>query len=245
MMSICEPGRKASTPTLTMRPPLTTDLTLPLTRPPSWKTLTILSQFCLWAAFSFERTTMPSSFSRLLEEHFDLVADFDFLILELVRGDGSFGFVADVHEDNLRPDFEDGAFDDRSFAEFAKLGIDEVNKLLVGGFRACVSHGFVWFGVVLFGCVLFLQLPRKGKTDRHRGANRLSVERKTDAETSFRNPRGKAKAAHFQENPVNFRGGAYFPADKSGPLSLTCRRSNANSAAFRAPSADRRNSAPD
>ena len=63
-MSTCEPGRKASTPTFTIRPPFTTLLTLPFTRPPSSKTLTIFSQFCLWAAFSLERTTMPSSFSR-------------------------------------------------------------------------------------------------------------------------------------------------------------------------------------
>ena len=46
-MSICEPGRNASTPMLTVRPPLTTALTLPLMSPPSWKTLTIFSQFCL------------------------------------------------------------------------------------------------------------------------------------------------------------------------------------------------------
>ena len=56
-------GRKASTPMLTIRPPLTTDLTLPLMRPSPSKTLTILSQFWLYAAFSLERTTMPSSFS--------------------------------------------------------------------------------------------------------------------------------------------------------------------------------------
>jgi hypothetical protein len=35
------------------------------------------------------------------------------------------------------------------------------------------------------------------KTDRHRGANRLPVERKTDAETSPEAARGKAKSRKF------------------------------------------------
>ena len=64
MMSTWLPGRNASTPTLSMRPPLTTALTLPVMSPPLLKILTIFSQFCFWAAFSLERTTMPSSFSR-------------------------------------------------------------------------------------------------------------------------------------------------------------------------------------
>ena len=60
-------------------------------------------------------------------------------------------------------DFENRAFDDRSFAEFAKLGVDEVVEFSVGGFRACVSHNIIWFGVMLVGFVSFLQLPRKIK----------------------------------------------------------------------------------
>ena len=43
-----------------------------------------------------------------LEEDFDFVADFDFLVLEFGGRDGSFGFVADVDEHDLRADFEDG-----------------------------------------------------------------------------------------------------------------------------------------
>jgi hypothetical protein len=39
------------------------------------------------------------------------------------------------------------------------------------------------------------------KTDRHRGANRLPVERKTDAETSAREAHGKAKAGQLDEFP--------------------------------------------
>ena len=49
--------------------------------------------------------------------------------------------------DDLRPDFKDGALDDRSFAEFAELGIDQFAEGFVGGFRTCVSHGFVWLGL--------------------------------------------------------------------------------------------------
>ena len=58
---------------------------------------------------------MPSSFSRLLEENFDFVADLDVLVFEFVGRDGAFGLVADVHEDDLRLDFKDPAFDDGSF----------------------------------------------------------------------------------------------------------------------------------
>jgi hypothetical protein len=45
-------------------------------------------------------------------------------------------------------------------------------------------------------CCWFRFLPAiapEDKTDRHRGANRLPVERKTDAETTDRNVYGKAK----------------------------------------------------
>ena len=95
----------------------------------------------------------------LFEQHFDFVADFDFLVLELVGRDGAFGFVAHVHEDDLGADFEDGAFDDRTFTEFTEFGIDEVVQFLVCGFRDGGTHGIVWFGVVLMVTFSFRRCP--------------------------------------------------------------------------------------
>jgi hypothetical protein len=60
------------------------------------------------------------------EEDFDLIADLDVFIFELVGGDGPFGLVADVDEDDLRFDFEDLAFDDGSFGELAERTCDQV-----------------------------------------------------------------------------------------------------------------------
>ena len=77
MMSICEAGRKASTPTLTVRPPLTTALTLPLIRPSPLKTETIFSQFWRAAAFSLERNDHALVVFEPFEKHLDFVADFD------------------------------------------------------------------------------------------------------------------------------------------------------------------------
>ncbi len=82
------------------------------------------------------------------EQDFDFVADFDFLVLEFIGRDGSFGFVADVDENDLGADFENRALDDRSFAEFAEFGVDQVVQFLVGGFRDCVSSWCV-FGLGL------------------------------------------------------------------------------------------------
>ena len=84
---------------------------------------------------------------KFLEKDFDLVADFNFLVLEFVGRDGSFGFVADVDEDDLRADFEDRALDDRTFAKFAEFGIDQVVQFSVCGCRGGGAHGIVWLGL--------------------------------------------------------------------------------------------------
>jgi hypothetical protein len=59
------------------------------------------------------------------EEDFDLIAYLDVFIFEFVGGDGSFGLVADIDEDDLRFDFKDLAFDDRSFGKLAKRTCDQ------------------------------------------------------------------------------------------------------------------------
>ena len=120
MMSICEPGRNASTPMLTMRPPLTTALTLPLTRPPSLQTLRILSQFCLRLGLFLGEDDHAFLVFEAFDEDFDFVADFEvFDVFEFVGGDDAFGFVADVHEHFAGTDFEDAAFNDAALAELA------------------------------------------------------------------------------------------------------------------------------
>ena len=60
----------------------------------------------------------------LLDQDVDLVADLDgFDVVEFVAGDDAFAFVADVHEDFLGADFDDGAFDDIASrkGQFARL----------------------------------------------------------------------------------------------------------------------------
>ena len=121
MMSICEPGRNASTPMLTMRPPLTTALTLPLIRPSPWKTLDDLVPVLAVGGLLLREDDHALVVFEALEEHFDFVADFESLdVLELVRRDDAFGFVTDVHQDFAWADFEDSSLDDATLFEFAK-----------------------------------------------------------------------------------------------------------------------------
>jgi len=63
LTSICEDGMKASTPTETIRPPLTTDLTRPWTMEPSWQLASMLSHLRICWARSKETVGVPSLFS--------------------------------------------------------------------------------------------------------------------------------------------------------------------------------------
>jgi hypothetical protein len=64
------------------------------------------------------------------QENFDFVADLNVFVFELVGGDGAFGFVTDVNEDDLRFDFKDATFNDRSFVEFAEGSCDHLRESL-------------------------------------------------------------------------------------------------------------------
>ena len=139
MMSIWLPGRNASTPTLSMRPPLTTALTLPLMRPPSLKTLTIFSQFCVLGAFSGE-DDHALVVLEAFEQDFDFVADFEGVrIVEFAEADDALGLVADVDEDFPGADLQNVAFDNGAFAEVLHgLGdqfLHSDHNLGVGGVR--------------------------------------------------------------------------------------------------------------
>ena len=69
-----------------------------------------------------------------LDEDIDFVADFDgFDVVEFVGGDDAFAFVADVHEDFLGADFDDGAFDD--------LACGKAGRALLQGFFHC-EHNY-------------------------------------------------------------------------------------------------------
>ena len=119
-MSICEPGRKASTPMLTIRPPLTTALTLPLMRPPSSKTCGDLVPVLLVRGLLLGEDDHAFVVFEALEEDFDFVADFERLdVIKFAAGDDAFALVADVHQDFAGADFEDASFDDAAFFEVA------------------------------------------------------------------------------------------------------------------------------
>ncbi len=60
LLSICEPGRKASMPMSTIKPPLTLRITLPETIEPSLQWLIRYSHWRWRMAFSCERTIWPS-----------------------------------------------------------------------------------------------------------------------------------------------------------------------------------------
>ena len=121
-MSICEPGRNASTPMLTVRPPLTTALTLPLMRPLVLEDLDDLVPVLVVGGLLLGEDDHALVVFEALEEHFDFVADLEvFDVIEFAQGDDALGFVADVHEDFARADFEDASFDDAALFELAGL----------------------------------------------------------------------------------------------------------------------------
>ena len=119
-MSIWLPGRNASTPMLTMRPPLTTLLTLPLMRPSPWNTLDdLLPILAVERLFAGEDDHALVVFEPF-EEHVDLIADVHVVeVVEFGERDDTLRLVADVHEGFARAEFEDVAFDDGAFAEVA------------------------------------------------------------------------------------------------------------------------------
>ena len=81
--------------------------------PPSLQMVRMRSQFCLELGLLLGEDDHAFLVFELLDEDINLVADLDGLdVLEFVAGDDAFALVADVHEDFLGADFDDGAFDD-------------------------------------------------------------------------------------------------------------------------------------
>ena len=75
LMSTSEPGRKARTPTSTVRPPLMRSITRPLMILPSLKLFSTSVQTRIRSAFCLESRMWPSTVLGLLEQHVDVVAD--------------------------------------------------------------------------------------------------------------------------------------------------------------------------
>src|SRR5213082_1550140 len=115
MMSICDAGKNASTPMFTMRPPLTTDFTLPLIRPSPAKTCDLVPILPV-SGFLLGENDHAFIVFEALEEHFHFVADFHrFDVLELGGGNDALRFVADIDQDFSRANLENASFDDATF----------------------------------------------------------------------------------------------------------------------------------
>ena len=113
-----EPGRNASTPTLSMRPPLTTALTLPVMRPPLLKICDDLFPVLLLGRFFLGKDNHALIVLEALEQHFDFGADFqDFAVLKFAEADDTLGLVADVDEDFIGAFLQDASLDDTAFGK--------------------------------------------------------------------------------------------------------------------------------
>ncbi len=88
-------------------------LTLPVMVPPSLQMVRMRSQFCLELGLFLGEDDHAFLVFELFDQDVNLVADLDGLdVVKFVGGDDAFAFVADVHQDFLGADFDDGSFDD-------------------------------------------------------------------------------------------------------------------------------------
>ena len=129
-MSTSDAGRKPRTPRSRIRPPLTTSMTVPSTGSPDSAAASILRQAFSKRARFLERIRRPSASSlvrtsastRLAER--DLVGGIDRAAdRELVGGDDALGLPADVEQDLVLVDADDGAADDLTLLEVGDRGV--------------------------------------------------------------------------------------------------------------------------
>ena len=117
-MSICDAGKNASTPMFTIRPPLTTDFTLPLIRPSPSKTLHDLVPVLPISGFLLREDDHAFVVFEPLEEHFHFVAHFERLdVVEFRYRNDALGLVSDIDQDFARTNFQYASLDDASLAE--------------------------------------------------------------------------------------------------------------------------------
>jgi hypothetical protein len=129
-MSTSEAGRKPRTPRSTIRPPLTTSMTEPLTGSPDSAAASMLRQARSKRARFLERIRRPSWSSLVrtrrvhLLAHLDLFGGVDGLADgQLVGGDDPLALVADVDEDLVLVDAHHPAGDDIALLEGDDRGV--------------------------------------------------------------------------------------------------------------------------
>ena len=121
-----------------MRPPLTTSMTVPVTTPSSSLIFSMVPQARSYCALLGED---QAAFLVLLleDEGLDLVADLDDLVgvdvvldRQLARGDDALGLVADVEQDLVPVDLDDGALDDVAVVEVLDGRVDRGEEVFLG-----------------------------------------------------------------------------------------------------------------
>ena len=161
-ISTSEAGRKPRRPMSRIRPPLTTSMTVPVTTPSSSLIFSIVPQARSYCARFLDRIRRPSLSSFCRTRASMCVADLDDLVRvdvvldrQLAGRDDALGLVADVEQDLVPVDLDDGALDDVAVVEVLDglvdrgeeglLGPDVVDRYLGGrgGLRAA-RH--VWVG---------------------------------------------------------------------------------------------------
>ena len=130
-----------------IRPPLTTSMTVPVTMPSFSLIFSIVPQArSYWARF-LDRISRPSLSSFCEDEGLDLVADGHDLVGvdvvldgQLAGGDDAFGLVADVEQNLVPVDLDDGPLDDVAVVEVLDGLVDGGEEVLG---RADVVDGYL------------------------------------------------------------------------------------------------------
>ena len=136
-ISTSDAGRKPRRPMSRMRPPLTTSMTVPVTTPSSSLIFSIVPQARSYCARFLDRISRPSLSSFWRTRASTCVADLDNLagvdvVLDgqLTGGDDALGLVADVEQDLVAVDLDDGALDDVAVVEVLDGGVDRGEEVL-------------------------------------------------------------------------------------------------------------------
>jgi hypothetical protein len=125
-MSMCDAGRKESTPMLTIRPPLTLARTRPEAMEPSGKPGENVVPVLLLFGLVERNDGIPVLVLELLEENVDGGTDLQFAeIDELTRRDHSLGLGADVDDHVVLADFGDNTRDNSALFQKTEGGLSQ------------------------------------------------------------------------------------------------------------------------
>src|SRR5665811_2546151 len=136
-ISTRDAGRKPRRPMSRIRPPLTTSMTVPVTTPSSSLIFSIVPQARSYCARFLDRIRRPSLSSFCRDEGLDGVPDLDDVVRvdvvldrELAGGDDTLRLVADVEQDLVAVDLDDGAFDDVAVVDVLDGQVDRGEQVL-------------------------------------------------------------------------------------------------------------------